>query len=75
MLSKPLREEQTDMQARWSDPAYRWANDSNLRRKFDATRSPRRTHTGPEALPPSGHIVDTALHSGSAKTESKGDKE
>lgn len=34
-MLKPLREEQADMRSRWSDPAYRWANDSNLRRKFD----------------------------------------
>ena len=34
-MQKPLREEQAEMRARWSDPAYRWANDSNLRRKFD----------------------------------------
>ena len=38
MLSKPLREEQADMRSRWSDPAYQWANDSNLRRKLDARR-------------------------------------
>ena len=35
-MLKPLREEQADMKARWSDPAYRWANDSNLRRQFHA---------------------------------------
>ena len=74
MLSKPLGEEQADMRTRWSDPSYQWANDSNLRRKFDAIRSARRTHTGPEALPTSGHIVDTALHSGSTEAEVKGDK-
>ena len=34
-MLKPLREEQADMKARWSDPAYQWANDSALRRKFD----------------------------------------
>jgi hypothetical protein len=33
-MLKPLREEQADMKARWSDPSYRWANDSNLRRQF-----------------------------------------
>lgn len=35
MLHKPLKEEQADMKTRWSDPSYQWANDSNLRRKFD----------------------------------------
>jgi hypothetical protein len=74
MLSKPLGEEQADMQARWSDPAYRWANDSNLRRKLNAIRSTRRAHTGPETLPTSGHIMDAALHSSSTETEGKGDK-
>jgi hypothetical protein len=39
-MLKPLREEQADMKARWSDPAYRWANDSNLRRQFHAERQP-----------------------------------
>lgn len=31
-MLKTLREEQADMRARWSDPSYRWANDSDLRR-------------------------------------------
>ena len=74
MLSKPLGEEQADMRTRWSDPSYQWANDSNLRRKLNAIRSTRRAPTEPEALPTSGHIVDTALHSGSTEAEVKGDK-
>jgi hypothetical protein len=34
MLNKPLEEEQADMRSRWADPAYRWANDSLLRRRY-----------------------------------------
>jgi hypothetical protein len=41
-MLKPLREEQADMKARWSDPAYRWANDSNLRRKLCGTKKAER---------------------------------
>lgn len=33
-MNKPLGEEQADMRTRWSDPAYRWANDSELRRRY-----------------------------------------
>ena len=71
MLSKPLREEQADMKARWSDPSYRWANDSNLRRKFDAYR---KVAAVPDTVHQTGHTVDTALHSGSTEAEVKGDK-
>jgi hypothetical protein len=71
-MLKPLKDEQADMLLRWLDPAYRWQNDSNLRRKFDARR---KVVAVPNTVHQSGHIVDTALHSGSAKTESKGDKE
>ncbi len=59
-MLKPLREEQDDMKARWSDPAYRWANDSNLRRKFDAHRESTN--------------VEQPHGSGSTETESKGAK-
>ena len=72
MLSKPLGEEQADMKARWSDPSYQWANDSNLRRKFDARR---KVVAVPNEVHQAGHIVDAALHSGSAEAEVKGDKE
>jgi hypothetical protein len=68
MLSKPLREEQADMRSRWSDPSYQWANDSDLRRKYNARRNV------PNAVHQAGHIVGTALHSGSKETEVKGDK-
>ena len=33
-MNKPLKQEQADMRARWSDPAYRWANDPELRKRF-----------------------------------------
>lgn len=33
-MLKPLREEQADMRLRWSDPSYRWANDSELRKRY-----------------------------------------
>ena len=72
MLSKPLGEEQADMRTRWSDPSYQWANDSNLRRKFDARR---KVVAVPDTVHQTGHIVDAALHSGSTETENKGDKE
>jgi hypothetical protein len=49
MLSKPLREEQADMRSRWSDPSYQWANDSDLRRKYNARRKVVEVpDTGPE---------------------------
>ena len=69
MLSKPLREEQADMRSRWSDPSYQWANDSDLRRKFDAYS---KCVAVPNAVHQTGHNVDTALHSGSKETETKG---
>jgi hypothetical protein len=34
MLVKSLVEEQTDMRQRWADPAYRWQNDSEIRRRY-----------------------------------------
>jgi hypothetical protein len=71
MLSKPLREEQADMRSRWSDPSYQWANDSDLRRKYNARR---KCVAVPNAVHQAGHIVGTALHSGSKETEVKGDK-
>ena len=70
MLSKPLREEQADMRSRWSDPAYQWANDSNLRRKLDA----RRNVAVPNEVHQTGHNVEQPLRSGSTKAETKGDK-
>jgi hypothetical protein len=61
-MLKPLREEQADMKARWSDPSYRWANDSNLRRQFhaDTLQAPR-------------HEVEQPLRGVGAETETKGD--
>lgn len=41
MLNKPLREEQADMKSRWSDPSYRWANDSALRRRYMQSEAAR----------------------------------
>ena len=68
-MLKPLKDEQADMLLRWLDPAYRWQNDSNLRRKFDARRN---VVAVPNAVHQTGHNVDTALHSGSKETETKG---
>ena len=68
-MLKSLREEQADMRLRWLDPAYRWQNDSNLRRKFDARR---KVVAVPDTVHQTGHIVDAALHSGSKETETKG---
>ena len=70
-MLKPLKDEQADMRLRWLDPAYRWQNDSNLRRKFVARRN---VVAVPNAVHQAGHIVGTALHSGSKETEVKGDK-
>jgi hypothetical protein len=55
MLKKPLREEQADMKLRWSDPAYQWANDPAIRRRYL-----KETH---EKVPASRHDVETTLHS------------
>lgn len=70
-MLKPLREEQADMRARWSDPSYQWANDSDLRRKFDAYRKPAVPNevqqTGTNAAQPHG--------SGCSKAETQGTKE
>ena len=70
-MLKPLKDEQADMRLRWLDPAYRWQNDSNLRRKFDARR---KFVAVPNTVHQAGHIVDAALHSGSTEVEVKGDK-
>ena len=61
-MLKPLREEQADMKARWSDPAYRWSNDSNLRRQFhaDTLQAPR-------------HEVEQPHSGGSEEIETKGE--
>jgi hypothetical protein len=69
-MLKPLKDEQADMRLRWLDPAYRWQNDSNLRRKFDARR---KCVAVPNAVHQTGHNVDTALHNGSTEAEAKGD--
>jgi hypothetical protein len=34
-MLKPLKDEQADMRLRWLDPAYRWQNDSALRKKLE----------------------------------------
>ena len=68
-MLKPLREEQADMKARWSDPAYRWANDSNLRRQFHADRG----QAVPGTVYKVGHNVEQPLRGGSAETEAKGE--
>jgi len=33
-MQKSLEEEQADMRSRWADPIYRWANDSELRKRY-----------------------------------------
>lgn len=71
-MLKPLKDEQADMLLRWLDPAYRWQNDSNLRRKFDARR---KVVAVPNAVHQAGHIVDATLHSGSAEAERERNKE
>ena len=68
MLDKPLAEEQADMRARWSDPSYRWANDSALRRMFHANWSEGAT----EQVHKSGHNVAQPHSSGSEEDEAKG---
>ena len=68
MLDKTLAEEQADMRARWDDPSYRWANDSNLRRMFHANWSALATNTVYE----SGHNVAQPHSSGSEEAEAKG---
>lgn len=59
MLFKPLKEEQADMRARWSDPAYRWANDRSLREKVERTYNDRDT------------IPEQSAESSSASTSNK----
>lgn len=65
-MLKPLQEEQADMRVRWSDPAYRWANDSELRRRYskefrheDVLQTPR-------------HEVDEPHSGGSEEAETEG---
>lgn len=43
-MIKPLREEQADMKARWSDPLYRWTHDSALRKRIEGTTKPKEFH-------------------------------
>ena len=40
-MLKPLGEEQAAMRVRWSDPQYRWANDSALRKRVERTTKPK----------------------------------
>jgi hypothetical protein len=75
-MLKPLREEQVDMRARWSDPAYRWANDSELRRSkqgrpraTEHEETAERQPTLPSSLPHSGGKAATG-----ARPESEGDR-
>jgi hypothetical protein len=68
-MLKPLREEQADMKARWSDPSYRWANDSNLRRQFHAYRK----QAIPDTVHEVGHNVEQPLCSSGAEVEIKGE--
>ena len=66
-MLKPLGEEQAAMRSRWSDPQYRWVNDSALRKRYakefrheDTLQTPR-------------HEVEQPLCSGSAEVETKGE--
>jgi hypothetical protein len=69
MLSKPLREEQADMRSRWSDPSYQWANDSDLRRKYNARR---KCVAVPNTVYETGHDMGQSHGSSGTETESKG---
>lgn len=66
MLKNPLKEEQAAMKTRWSDPAYRWGNDSALRRRYL-----KETNANATRLPVQAprHDVETVLCSGSGETE------
>jgi hypothetical protein len=70
-MQKPLREEQAEMRARWSDPAYQWANNSDLRRKFHASGNVAASN----AVHQTGHNVAEPMRGGSAEAETKGDKD
>lgn len=67
MLHKPLEEEQAEMRMRWSDPSYRWINDSNLRRQYAG-----RKLAAPDEVYESGHDVAQSYSGGSTETETKG---
>ena len=66
-MLKPLKEEQADMRLRWADPSYQWANDSDLRRKYNA----RRQLAVPNEVHQSGHNVAQPHSSSSEETETK----
>jgi hypothetical protein len=66
-MLKPLGEEQADMRARWSDPSYRWANDSELRRRYSKEFRHEDTLQAPR------HEMEQPRSGGSAEAE--GDKE
>jgi hypothetical protein len=67
MLSKPLKEEQADMKARWSDPSYRWINDPEIRRRYAKEfRNDADRKDIPNTLPNAGHKVKQRV---SSKTE------
>lgn len=63
MLKKPLKEEQADMQARWSDPSYRWANDSALRNRYLKESNAKTKISTPR------HDVEATQHSAGASIE------
>jgi len=57
------------MRARWSDPSYRWANDSDLRRSKQG-----RPRENEKALQAPRHEVEQ-LHSGGSTTLEKTSRE
>ena len=57
-MLKTLGEEQADMRARWSDPSYRWQNDSELRRRYSKEfRETREEQAIPNSIHESRHNV------------------
>lgn len=51
MLNKPLADEQADMRSRWADPAYRWSNDSALRRRYTKETNAKQKREVPNREP------------------------
>ena len=61
-MQKSLGEEQANMRSRWSDPQYRWANDSELRKRYakefrNENETTERQPTLPSSVPNTGSEV------------------
>ena len=73
MLNKPLEEEQADMRARWADPSYRWANDSEIRKRYTKEFRENREQTAPNSVHEPRHNVEKPHSGGSEETEAQGE--